>query len=431
VPEVIEDFFCQAGSLAGVHPKETRANSHLYRIGRVPRTLWPTGERLEPRYGKLGREYKQVVFDKALLAKETTAEWVTPGHPLFEAVREDVMERAREDLRRGSVFYDLHCQWPYLLDVFSAAVKDGRGTPLRRKLFVVESDPVGHMAVKQPTVFLDLALAPKGTPAPDCTGLPDRQALEQALIERTLNPLLAEVAAERKRETEAISRHVEISLNEMIHRQSLRHAELAEVYEAAPDVPLNAANLKQSEDRLDELNGRLERRREELQQEGQCAIGDIRHIGRAWVLPHPERTAPNLAPMVRDPKIERIAVDFVTTLLESEGWQVESVEEEDRGFDLIARKPHPEDPKTAIEVRFVEVKGRAGVGEVALTTNEYKTAERLKKDYWLYVVFNCASKPQAHPVQDPARLGWEPLVKIEHYHIGPQALTSAAGVAAK
>jgi hypothetical protein len=78
--------------------------------------------------------------------------------------------------------------------------------------------------------------------------------------------------------------------------------------------------------------------------------------------------------MVRDPKIERIAVDFVTALLESEGWQVESVEAEDRGFDLIARKPHPEDPKTAIEVRFVEIKGRAGVGEVAMTTNEYKTA---------------------------------------------------------
>jgi hypothetical protein len=51
VPEVIEDFFCQAGPLAGVHPKEARTNAHVYRIGRVPRTLWPIGERLEPRFG--------------------------------------------------------------------------------------------------------------------------------------------------------------------------------------------------------------------------------------------------------------------------------------------------------------------------------------------------------------------------------------------
>ena len=84
--------------------------------------------------------------------------------------------------------------------------------------------------------------------------------LEQALIEKALNPFQAEVAAERHHQTEINTRHVEISLNEMIHRQSLRHAEVAEAYEKAPEVPLNAANLKQSEDRLDELNGRLERR---------------------------------------------------------------------------------------------------------------------------------------------------------------------------
>jgi hypothetical protein len=57
-------------------------------------------------------------------------------------------------------------------------------------------------------------------------------------------------------------------------------------------------------------------------------------------------------------------------------------------------------------------------GEVALTTNEFKTAERLKKDYWLYVVFNCATEPEIHIMQDPARLGWKPVVRVEHYHVG-------------
>ena len=72
------------------------------------------------------------------------------------------------------------------------------------------------------------------------------------------------------------------------------------------------------------------------------------------------------------------------------------------------------------------MKGRSALGEVALTTNEYKTAERLKKDYWLYVVFNCASKPDVRVIQDPARLNWEPLVKIEHYHVGPQTILEAS-----
>ena len=418
VPEVIEDFFVQAGSLAGVHPRETRSSAHVYRVGRIPRTLWPIGERLEPRFGKLGRDYRQIVFDKALLAKDATSEWVTPGHPLFEAVREDVRERVGEDLGRGSVFYDLHARAPYRLDVFTASVKDGRGNTLHRRLFVVQTDMDGSMSIRQPTIFLDLALAPKGTPVPESEALPDHHATEQTLIEKALNPFLSETAAERARETETISRHIEISLNELIHRQNLKLAELVDQQQRGDATPQLAGHLKQAEDRVDELNDRLDRRREELRQERQCMIGDIQRIGGAWALPHPERRSPGIAPMVRDDEIERIGVETAIAHENARGWQVESVERENRGFDLISRKPHPEDPKTFIEVRFIEVKGRATIGEVALTTNEYKTAERLKKDYWLYVVFNCASTPEVHPIQDPARLGWEPLVKIEHYYLG-------------
>src|SRR5947209_1643043 len=148
VPEVIEDFFVQAGPLSGVHAKETRPGTHVYRVGRLPRTLLPIGERLEPRFGKLGREYSQTVFDKALLGKNPTAEWVTPGHPLFEAVREDVLDRVRDDLQRGSVFFDLHCKDPYLLDVFCASVKDGRGNHLHRKLFAVQTEGSGQAVIK-------------------------------------------------------------------------------------------------------------------------------------------------------------------------------------------------------------------------------------------------------------------------------------------
>jgi hypothetical protein len=87
--------------------------------------------------------------------------------------------------------------------------------------------------------------------------------------------------------------------------------------------------------------------------------------------------------MVRDEEIERIAVEVARKHAEARGCVVESVEADNRGFDLISRRPHPEDPKTFIEVRFIEVKGRAGVGIVALSENEFRTAERLKSDYWL------------------------------------------------
>ena len=148
------------------------------------------------------------------------------------------------------------------------------------------------------------------------------------------------------------------------------------------------------EDRLDELNNRLESRRLELAKEGECSVSNVQHLGSAWMLPHPERETPTGKRMVSDPEIEKIAVEAVTAHEKARGWNVQSVEEENRGFDLISRKPHPEDPETAVGVRFIEVKGRAQVGEIALTTNEYKTADRLKEDYWLYAVFNCGSEPR-------------------------------------
>ncbi len=430
VPEVIEDFFVNAGPLAGITPKEVKPKAHIYRVGRVPRALWPIGERLEPRAGKLGREYKQIVFDKELMATDPTLEWVTPGHPLFESVREDVAERVREDLQRGAVFYDLHSAQPYLLDVFSASIRDGRGNQLNRRLFVVQTDLDGAQSVKQPTIFLDLSLAPERTPTPGAEQLPalmfDRDAAEVFLLEQAIEPFRLEIAAERQRQTETIAQHVEISLNAIIDKENCRLAELITQKESGSTEAGLDGRLKQSEDRLDELNARLERRREELQQERQCAIGDIEPIGRAWVLPHPDRAAPGIAPMVRDEEIERLAVAAVIAYEKARGWQVESVESENRGFDLISRRPHPEDPKTAVEVRFIEVKGRAGVGEVALTTNEYKTAERLKNDYWLYVVLSCSTTPEIKIIRDPARLGWEPVVKVEHYHIGVQEIIAAA-----
>jgi len=86
--------------------------------------------------------------------------------------------------------------------------------------------------------------------------------------------------------------------------------------------------------------------------------------------------------------------------------------------------PKGEDPKRdlpagrQVDVRFIEVKGRSYTGDIALTTNEYNTARRLRKDYWLYVVFHCASpKPSLNILNDPSTLDWQPIVKVEHYRL--------------
>ena len=226
MPEVVEDFFKEAGPVVGVNSTALRGQEHVYRVGRIPRTLWPVGDRLEGRFGRLGREYTSIVFDKELLKRDATWEWVTPGHPLFECVRESLSAQVRDELKRGAVFYDLHHAEPSRLEVFSSSVKDGLGRCLHRKLFVVQIMPDGAMTVRQPTLFLDLIPAPTGTTVPEDNGMPQGAAVEQFLIENALNPFLTEIVAERTREVEVITKHIDISLNAIINRVQLQFADL-------------------------------------------------------------------------------------------------------------------------------------------------------------------------------------------------------------
>ena len=83
--------------------------------------------------------------------------------------------------------------------------------------------------------------------------------------------------------------------------------------------------------------------------------------------------------MESDPEVEKIAIGVVKKYEIEQGRKPVSVEEENCGWDitsLFAGQPS----------RYIEVKGRAGVGGVALTPNEWIKAQRFGKDYWLYVV---------------------------------------------
>lgn len=236
---------------------------------------------------------------------------------------------------------------------------------------------------------------------------------------------LAEVQHDRQHEADIIEHHLELSLNELIKKNNLKLTEYIEAQQRGESNPFLASNIAQTENRILELTNRLELRKAEIAKERICTIASTEHIGSAWILPHPERQTPEIKPMTSDADIERIAVQEAIKHEEALGYAVQSVEKENRGFDLISRKMHPEDIQTAIDVKFIEVKGRATIGNIALSANEFKTAERLKKDYWLYVVFNCSSKPEINIVRDPARLEWKSIVRVEQYLASPNSIRGA------
>ena len=85
-------------------------------------------------------------------------EWVTPGHPLFEAVRREVWEQTQPQLRQGTMFFELEREQPALLELLIASVVDGTGVLLHRRIFLVETNLDGTRRLRDPNYILDLII---------------------------------------------------------------------------------------------------------------------------------------------------------------------------------------------------------------------------------------------------------------------------------
>src|SRR5262249_54071209 len=150
----------------------------------------------------------------------------------------------------------------------------------------------------QPTLFHEITPAPatpSGSPGDSLRQAvrngprPERQLVETFLIEHVLQPWLGEVQEQRVTEIERVAKHVEISLNALIDRQQGQLAEYLNRQIEGRTVSGLDGIIAQAEQHLDDLNNRLEHRRRELEMERHATIADIVHLGRAVVVPHPER----------------------------------------------------------------------------------------------------------------------------------------------
>ena len=133
----------------------------------------------------------------------------------------------------------------------------------------------------------------------------------------------------------------------------------------------------------------------EIEQEKHLSEKPPELLGVAIVLPAPAEVVAAAGGMVSDPEVEAIAIEESKKYEVSQGRKPVSVEDDNCGWDLTSLLGGEVE-------RYIEVKGRAGIGVVALTPNEWIKAQRLGKDYWLYVVVNCKSKPELFLIRDPA-----------------------------
>jgi superfamily II DNA or RNA helicase len=417
VPETIARFLADAAPHVPLGLRPVPSLAHTFEPGPTPLALRRYETEPNWKLDRLLNRYSRFSTERTT-ADKNNLEWVTPGHPLFEAMRRHTLDKARDTLARGACFFSLDAAQPARIDFYRAKVADGLGDTIHERLFAVELWEDGAMSLRDPSLLGNLTPARTSGSLPVVAEAPEPPGW---LNENVLVPFLEEVRKERVEEIDRIKRHVELSLTELLFREDQRLAKLQEDVDRG--VEGAAGNFKQAETRHDELIRRRERRREELERQRSLSLQGVERMTSVLVLPHPERNQPDVRNLRPDAETEAIAMRVAIEYEQAQGRTVTDVHEKDLGYDITSL-----DSRSG-ELRLIEIKGIAGdEGTVALTPNEKRTAEDRRDCFWLYVVTRCKRPegPKLMQIGDPAQLEWDEIRKIDHYALRLASLSRRA-----
>jgi len=413
VPETIARFMCESADYIDFALKTHSSLPHTFDPGRTPTILRNYESQTDWKLPPLVTKYPRFSTDRDT-AETNNLEWVTPGHPLFEALRRHAFILAQGTFGKGACFYSLQHDTPARLDFYRARVVDGLGQVIHERLFVVELTASGEARLQEPSVLGNFSPTNLPENLPSIASLPEATAW---LNENGLMPFLEEVRTERLSEIDRIAAHVELSLTELLQKADEEIGRLAsEVERKAPGAE---GRLAQAETRHSDLLSRRERRRLGLDRQRALSLQSVERITSVLILPHPERKSPEVRRLQPDSEVEATAMQVAMEYEKEKGRQVHDVHEKNFGYDLTSLDLN------SGELRLIEVKGIGeSAGNVLLTPNEKRVAEDRRDCYWLYVVTNCKKEPQLqNPIKDPARLQWHEVKKVDHYYLSVDAVT--------
>ena len=413
VPETIARFLMSAAEYVPWKLKPVPNLPNAFDPPRTPDVLRQYERESDWRMAALAGKYPRCSTDRDL-AEKRTFEWVTPGHPMFEAVRRHVSAKSQDTLATGATFYSLEHDAPARIDFYRARVVDGTGDVIHEKLFAVETPTNGEPHVREPGALGDFEPAKAPAELPEVANLPEPS---EWLHANALAPFLEATRRDRVAEVQRIADHVELSLTELLQRADDEVGRAATAKERGDQGA--EGRLAQAMTRCDELQARRTARRNDLQRQGALTLQDVSRIASVLVLPHPERNAPDVQRLHQNRETEATAMQVVIDHERAQGRQVDDVSAKNLGYDVTSLDLQSGD------LRLIEVKGiGATTGTVLLTPNERRVAEDRRDCYWLYVVTDCASTPVLQePIRDPAKFAWHEVSKVQHYYLDVDAMT--------
>jgi superfamily II DNA or RNA helicase len=400
-PHYVESFFHEAFKVLGGSSKQREARR--YEITHVPATVRNRDRIIGFREPVLAR-YERIAFEKALVAPQgqPLAAFVCPGHPLLDSVIDLTLERNRDLLKRGTILVDERDAGtlPRVLFYLEHAIQDaavtraGERRVVSKRMLYVEMDGAGVVRNVQYAPYLDYR--PPAADEPSADAILEREEckwinreLEQKAQSYAIASIVPEHLSEvRGRKLELVAR-TEAAVKDRLtkeitywdHRaEELKHQEQA----GKPNAKLNSDEARK---RADLLQGRLQKRLEELKLEAQLSplppvvLGGLLvvPIGLIRTMTGRESRAPS-SPADTQASAAR-ARAIIMEVERKLGFDPVDREFEKLGYDIESRVPGTG------QLRFLEVKGRvSGADTITVTKNEILYSLNKPEDFVLAIV---------------------------------------------
>jgi len=357
---------------------------------------------------------------------EDEAIFLRPGEPLFDHLRAWITTRLSASALRGAAFVDPGADRPYLFHLAAFTVVRKADSPqsslaaeevLESKLVglrqwetgEVEEAPVEALLLLHGWNGDDATGANSGRPGEACDQVRQRfstaanelqERAEMFIVERLAWPASA---AHRGRMDASLPDRLEFVARGFDYQDADLAAMRAQLAERVRTGDGRAAvELPRVRERQRALATRRSATIAALRREPDLvAPGDVRFVAHALVFPSDDTEDRRRY----DAEVEAVAIRLARAHEEARGANVRDVSlaelsraaglTDHPGFDLLSKHPSGEE-------RAIEVKGRAGIGDIELTENEWAKACNERGRYWLYVVYNCGTpQPRLVRVRDP------------------------------